>query len=168
MTKRIRAALMTKRITLHPHEWPLHDQRLWQAATQIGAFLEPDGKAANWTDKTRVGVEKHYGLWLGYLASSKNLDPTALPSERISRKTLAGYVTWLEDRGNASTTIASSIRDLNEALRVMEPKADLALLKELSLTLHARQKPVRQKQAKILHPDKMLNIALDYLDQVPS
>ena len=158
---------MTKRITLHPHEWPLHDQRLWQAANESGGFLETDGKAAHWKDKTRLGVEKRYGLWLGYLASSDTLDPTALPSRRISKENLTGYVTWLEDRGNASTTIASSIRDLNESLRVMEPKADLALLKELSLTLHARQKPVRQKQAKILHPDALLSGALDYLDRVP-
>ena len=41
------------------------------------------------------------------------------------------------------------------------------MLTELAVTLHARQKPVRQKQARILHPDRLLSGALAYLDGVP-
>jgi integrase/recombinase XerD len=49
----------------------------------------------------------------------------------------------------------------------MEVDADLTLLSELAITLQARQKPVRQKQARILHPDRLLSGALDFLDGIP-
>ncbi len=159
--------MVKERITLYPTEWPETDQRLWQAANSRGGFLEPDGKAAHWKDKTRKGVVKRYGLWLGYLNKTDQLDPDLSPSERINEKTLSGYVAWLETKGNASTTIASAVRDLVEALRVMEPRADISLLRELNITLHARQEPTRAKHNRIIHPDKILTGSLAYLDKLP-
>ena len=160
--------MMGKRTTLLLSEWPAPDRELWQAANSTGGFLEPDGKAANWREKTRIGVIKRYGLYLGYLASTDRLDPGKSPSDRINEEALSGYVRWLEARGNASTTVSSAIRDLNEALRVMEPNADLGLVKELAITLHARQEPVRAKHTRIMHPDDLLFGALAFLDDVPT
>ena len=148
-------------------EWPQLDQELWRAANGIGGFLEPDGKAAQWKDKTRKGVMKRYSLWLGYLASTDQLDGNNPPSSRISEDLLAGYVEWLEARGNASTTVSSCVRDLKEALRVMEPGANLGLIRELAITLHARQEPVRAKHTRIMHPDVLLSGALAFLDNLP-
>jgi integrase/recombinase XerD len=149
-------------------EWPKLDQELWQVANSTGGFLEPDGKAAHWKDKTRKGVIKRYSLWLGYLASTDQLDPNKFPYERISEETLAGYVEWLEAKGNASTTVSSCVRDLSEAVRVMEPHADRSLIKELVITLHSRQQPVRAKHTKIMHPDTVLSRTLEFLDDIPN
>jgi integrase/recombinase XerD len=159
---------MKTRTALPFLEWPKKDQALWQAANSNGNFLEPDGKAAHWKDKTRKGVMKRYSLWLGYLSSKDLLDPIGVPSERISEETLTGYVRWLEARGNASTTVATTVRDLREALRVMEPSANRDLITELTITLHAREKPVRAKHSKILHPDLLLSGALTFLDKLPN
>ena len=149
-------------------EWPKLDQDLWQAANSTGKFLESDGKAAHWKDKTRKGVVKRYSLWLGYLSSTDQLDPKTSPSDRTCKETLAGYVEWLEARGNASTTVSSCVRDLEEAIRVMEPNADRSLIKELNVTLRAREQPVRAKHARIMHPDDLLSGSLAYLDNVPN
>jgi integrase/recombinase XerD len=149
-------------------EWPKLDQELWQAANSTGKFLEPDGKAAHWKDKTRKGVVKRYGLWLGYLAATDQLDPKISPSDRTCKKTLAGYVEWLEARGNASTTVSSCVRDLEEAIRVMKPHANRSLIKELNVTLRAREQPVRAKHTRIMHPDDLLSGALSYLDDSPN
>jgi integrase/recombinase XerD len=159
--KRMRTALLFT-------EWPELDQDLWQTANSTGKFLEPDGNAAHWKDKTRIGVLKRYSLWLGYLAANDLLTNNSKPSMRISKDTLTGYVKWLEVRGNASTTVSSCIRDLREALRVMEPDADLSLITELTKTLHAREKPIRAKHTKIMHPDELLSGALSFLDDIPS
>lgn len=156
------------RISLIFTEWPSLDQELWLAANRTGGFLESDGKAVHWKDKTRKGVVKRYSLWLGYLAETDQLDPSVSPSERISEETLAGYVHWMEARGNASTTVSSCVRDLAEALRVMEQNADLSLIKELAITLHTREKPVRAKHTRIMHPDALLSGALRFLDDVPN
>ena len=48
-------------------EWPVLDRELWHAATHKGDFLDPDGKAANWSDATRIQVEKGYGKWIFHL-----------------------------------------------------------------------------------------------------
>jgi hypothetical protein len=62
-------------------EWPATDQDLWQAANSTGGFLEPDGRAAHWKNKTRKGVVKRYSLWLGYLSSTDQLEPDKSPSQ---------------------------------------------------------------------------------------
>jgi integrase/recombinase XerD len=147
-------------------EWPKLDQDLWQAANSTGKFLEPDGKAAHWKDKTRKGVVKRYSLWLGYLLTTDQLNLEKPPSVRTSKKALTGYVHWLEAKGNASTTVSSCVRDLEEAIRVMEPHADRSLIKELNVTLRAREEPVRAKHARIMHPDDLLSGALSFLDDI--
>jgi integrase/recombinase XerD len=149
-------------------QWPLGDQSLWNTANITGAFLEADGPAAHWKDKTRKGVIKRYGLWLGFLRSIDKLVLERRPSVRMTEEYLVSYVEWLRDRGNASTTTTSCIRDLREAIRVMEPAADLELLSELTATLHARQSPTRNKHTRIVHPDTLLKGALSYLDSVPT
>ncbi len=156
------------RTSLHMSEWPGRDQELWQAANSTGGFLEPDGKAAHWRDKTRKGVIKRYSLWLGYLTSANLLDPGKAPSDRINEQTLADYVHWLEARGNSSTTVSGCVRDLNEAIRVMEPGADRGVIKDLAAKLHARGEPVRAKHTRIMHPDDLLSGALAFLDDVPN
>ncbi|MBT3401438.1 MAG: hypothetical protein HN420_15780, partial [Rhodospirillaceae bacterium] len=155
------------RTSLYLSEWPRRDRELWRAANRTGGFLEPDGKAARWRDKTRKGVAKRYGLWLGYLASANLLDPGAAPSYRIDEGILADYVHWLEARGNASTTVSCCVRDLNEAIRVMEPNADRNRIKDLAAKLRAREEPVRAKHTRIMHPDDLLSGALAFLDEVP-
>jgi integrase/recombinase XerD len=159
--------MTSKRTALPFIDWPECDQDLWISANSTGKFLEPDGKAAHWKEKTRIGVMKRYSLWLGYLASTDLLNDASKPSARIIKDTLTGYVRWLEARSNASTTISSCVRDLREALRVMEPDSNLSLITELAKTLHAREKPVRAKHTKIMHPDELLSGALSFLDDVP-
>ena len=155
------------RTTLLPAEWPEPDRRRWEAANAKGRCLRADGRAARWKSKTRRGVEKRYGLWLGYLKSAEILVNDDRPSKRASKQNLQGYVAYLQDRGNASTTITSCIRDVREAIRVMEPEADLTLLSMLLATLNARQSPTRHKQARIMHPAEILSGALAFLDAVP-
>ena len=49
----------------------------------------------------------------------------------------------------------------------MEPSANLSLIRELAITLHARQEPVRAKHTRIMHPDDLLSGALAFLDNIP-
>jgi integrase/recombinase XerD len=156
------------RTSLLLSEWPDLDRRLWSDANTKSGFLEPDGRALHWTDKTRRGVEHRYGHWLGYLVTSKLLSSQQAPSSRINEESLAGYIHWLEDKGNASTTVTSCVRDLNEAVRVMEPEADLSIFTDLLATLHSRQSPVRNKHARIVHPGELLSGALAFLDAAPN
>jgi integrase/recombinase XerC len=70
----------------------------------------------------------------------------------MSEATLRAYLAWLKDQGLASQTIASRITDLTEALRVMEPEANLELLRTLCTTLQGQAEPSRNKHARIRAP----------------
>jgi len=147
--------------------WPARDQHLWQAATHKGDFLDPDGKAAHWSDATRIQVEKGYGKWIfhleaeGVLPGNGDVDPM----ERVDKDQLRGYLARLEQQGLASQTIASRITDLAEAIRVMQPKADTSILKQLAITMQQRAAPSRRKHARIKRPQEIWQACLAYMEQ---
>ena len=142
------------RTALSHCDWPDMDKALWAKATQTGDFLEADGKAAHWAAPTKLQVQKGYGKWLYFqnLESDTASSRPQKPSERMSEATLRAYLAWLKDQGLASQTIASRITDLTEALRVMEPQANLDLLRTLCTTLQGQAEPSRNKHARIRAP----------------
>ena len=145
---------VASRTALSLCDWPDMDKALWAKATQTGDFLEADGKAAHWAAPTKHQVQKGYGKWLFFQNMGTDATSSTLqtPSERISEATLRAYLAWLKDQGLASQTIASRITDLAEALRVMEPRANLDLLRTLCTTLQGQAEPSRNKHARIRAP----------------
>ena len=135
-------------------DWPDMDKALWAKATQTGDFLKADGKAAHWAAPTKLQVQKGYGKWLFFqnLEFNTTSSTPQKPSERISEATLRAYLVWLKRQGLASQTIASRITDLTEALRVMEPEANLDLLRTLCTTLQGQAEPSRNKHTRIRAP----------------
>ena len=149
-------------------QWPRGDRALWAAAFVTGDFLTPDGAAAHWATATAKQVQKGYAKWLGYLQLEGLIDGNASPMERVGEETLEGFVRWMESHGLASTTIASRVTDLREALRVMEPAADHSMLYSLISVLRAREAPSRDKHTRIRHPDDLLRGAFKHLDELPN
>lgn len=148
-----------ERTSLPLTDWPDQDGRLWQAATEEGRYFQKAGKASFWAEPTKRQVQKGYAKWLWYVQKRGVLDQLALPSERICEDHLRGYLAELERQGLASVTIASRITDLTEAIRVMEPKADLALLRDLCARLTARAVPSRKKAERIRPPSEIWEAA---------
>lgn len=143
---------VTGRTSLPFDAWPMTDQALWKAARLKGAIFEPDGAAAGWAEATAIQVIKGYGKWLWALEFLGALKQDVTPATRVTEDHLRRYVEVLEGQGLASTSIASRVTDLMEAVRVMEPNADLALLRSLVSTLQQRAKPSRRKASRIRQP----------------
>ncbi len=147
--------------------WPARDQHLWHASTHKGGFLDPDGKAAHWSDATRIQVEKGYGKWIfhleaeGVLAGKGNDDPMG----RVDQDQLRAYLERLKQQGLASQSIASRITDLAEAMRVMQPDADTSILKHLAITMQQRAAPSRRKHARIKPPQEIWQACLTYMER---
>jgi integrase/recombinase XerD len=148
-------------------DWPVLDRELWHAATRKGEFLDPDGKAANWSDATRVQVEKGYSKWIFHLEAEGALaaQDQQRPIERVDKDQLRAYLDRLKAQGLASQTIASRITDLTEAIRVMQPAADTTILRELSATMQQRAVPSRKKHARIKPPQEIWQACLKYMEQ---
>ena len=148
--------------------WPALDQRLWQKASTKGDFLDPDGKGAHWADATKTQVRKGYSKWIFHLNEDGLLphEDETCPADRVSEDRLRSYLKRLHDQGLASTTIASRITDLTEALRVMVPESDISLLKQLAVTTQQRAEPSRKKHARIKSPSEIWQACHDYMDDV--
>ena len=141
-------------------QWPTGDQAAVTAARVKADPLDDPGLAAHWRPKTVHTVMTHYGLWLAYLMESGQLDPSVPPAARAARANLAGYLADLRARGLASITIAGRFRDLREALRVMQPGADLSALDHLTPRLEAVAEPSRAKRLAVVLPVLLLNAAI--------
>lgn len=86
------------------------------------------------------------------------------PVDHLSKDRLRDYVEFLTLKGLKSQSIASRLTDLYEALRVMCPSHDLAMLKHLLKVLNKRAKPSRNKAARIKHPLEIWATALKAMD----
>ena len=148
--------------------WPALDQRLWQKASTKGDFLDPDGKGAHWADATKKQVLKGYSKWIFHLNEDGILpaEDERCPADRVSEERLRSYLKRLQDQGLSSQTIASRITDLSEALRVMVPKSDISLLKQLAVTTQQRAEPSRKKHARIKPPSEIWNASYHYMDSI--
>ena len=149
-------------------QWPELDQQLWRDAISKGDFLEPDGAGAHWADATKIQVQKGYGKWIFHLECEGMLEgPEAqTPSQRLNEYVLRSYIKRLEDQGLASQTIASRITDLVEAIRVMEPKSNLNMLKKLAAHMQLRATPSRKKHGRIKPPGEIWQACLSFMQQL--
>ncbi|WP_417516159.1 hypothetical protein [Minwuia sp.] len=126
-------------------EWPIQDRLVWEAANQRGDLLDDGGLAVRWRPLTRLAIAKAYGRWLTWLDRKGWLPPDTGPAERITRERLRSYIAELLDTVAPATTYRL-IRDLSQAIRVMEPDRDRSLLKLATQRLKSRAKPTRKKR----------------------
>jgi integrase len=95
-----------------------------------------------------------------------HLDPASSPSARATRARLGEYVQYLRARGLAPITIAGCIRDLREAIRVMEPNADLTVLTDLLILLDSAAEPSRNKRLRVVSSGLLYEAAIRELKRL--
>jgi len=93
---------------IKPSHWPPRDQTAWAAAHRPGGLLEDDGLAASWAPATSDIIARGYGTYLAYLAETGDLDPTASPSERVTRPRIESYLAYLRERNHRSCPHSSA------------------------------------------------------------
>lgn len=138
-------------------EWPLADQAAWRMAVHPGNVLDGPGPAASWSPKTLRTVIAAYGRWLAFLDIHDWLDPNCPPADRLNEDRLRAYADKLRAQVQ-SITLRNRIRDLAEALRVMDPAADLRLLRRAAQCLRAQAVPSRPKVARTVELDRLAEL----------
>ena len=148
---------MNKRnLSLKLEEWPTGDRRALEAAFNPGNDLFDDaGLAVKWRPGTRNKVIKSYGAFLHCLGRHGALDVGAMPAVRITRNNIKLFVGDARSRNVASETLASLVRDLREAIRVMCPGAPREDLILASRTLDRIATPSRDQRDQIVAPSTL-------------
>lgn len=148
-------------------QWPSIDQALWTRAFTVAGVFEHAGGGAHWVKSTAAQVKHGYALWLGYLQSMGDLDLARLPCERATKATLIGYISTLRSR-IAPVSVCSRLRDLSEALRVMQPDGERELVTQALRSLERSAKPSRNLRARLVAPSQIYEAGFRLMDQVAS
>jgi hypothetical protein len=126
-------------------EWPTHSVTLKKCAWDSKSSLHNgSGLAHHWRKRTNRGAEQALGLWLDFLIRHDLPWQGLTPIETVTRLALELYIQELQTRETIGSdwTIRNYIRDLGEAIRVMQPDAYRSLLKEAWSELEALCDPV--------------------------
>lgn len=154
------------RMSLRLDEWPESDRQAWVRACAATGFLDKAGRAAGWTEKTRIQVGKDYGRFLFWLKAEGYLASAASPGERLTREHLDGYRAHLASTGMAMTSLLSRVRNLRQAVLAMDETADLRLISTLCSKLRARAEPVRRKEFRVVSSATLVDLTLREYDNI--
>jgi integrase/recombinase XerD len=146
-------------ICLKPADWPVQDQLAWATATREDDLLDEPGLLTHLRPVSLLKLQGAYGRWLWHLTVT---DPALLaspPAARITRDTVARYITELSAR-NASLTVAHRVLDLERAAKAFAPAGDWRWLRKLVNKLFVRARPVRDKRARMRPPRDVFDAGL--------
>jgi hypothetical protein len=148
-----------KRLSLDLASWPEPEQHAWARAIERRPLFGGRALAAGWAPATRAGVVQAYGQWLHFLARQGWLVPGEVLCARVTEHRLAAYIEELRARIKP-ISIASQLRDLGEALRVMDPDGNRGLVLEAAANALANAVPSRDDREKIVGPSEFYDAAL--------
>jgi integrase/recombinase XerD len=152
------------RCCLHVGQWPENDQNLWHKITAPRHVLDEDGgHSASWRTPTRVKNRKSYGRWLSYLVANGDLDVNELPTDRITRDRLKGYVLMLQKQV-APWTVWSYVTCLEQIAMSFAPEENWSWLKKVAAKLKVRRVPTRSKLARMQTASEIAAWAYQRLD----
>lgn len=137
-------------------EWPAADRAAWEAAMRAarGRF-SARGPAAGLAPKTIEKAQEGYGRWLGFLRHEDDLDPDVGPLARLSEARAAAFLDALRALGNRDYTIVGRFLELQSALRIMVPGADVGWLGRPG-GVPLRQRLAMQNRSFRLHHSSLL------------
>lgn len=145
-----------RKLSLKYDAWPAVDRQALKIAFEKGADLFGDaGLAVRWRPATRAKVIKSYGAFLHCLERNGALDEQIAPLDRMTRENILMFVRDMQERAVVSMTIASVMRDLSEAIRVMCPGASCDDLIRASRTLDRRAVPSRDQRDQLVAPSTL-------------
>ena len=155
---------MIPRRVLPFETWPESDRLAWTTARRPSDPFSRAGGAADCSEKNCRQIVKSYGRWLQYLNLAGQLVPEMPPAARVSEVTLLGIVAALRQDDLSSETVYSTLRNLKDMLRVMDPVADLGILKRLVARLDRERTPRRHKPQRIEDPRRLLRAGLEFIE----
>jgi hypothetical protein len=150
-----------RRVERLVQSWPTQDQIAWGAATAPADPFSNGGGASLWKPRTRLTVAQAYSGWLASLGA-QGLRHEDKPAARVTPDRVKAYFTGLRVKV-APMTAAGRIRDLAEALRVMEPGHDFAWLRRIARKLAANAPAVRKKFATTLPLSTLYELGLSMI-----
>ena len=142
--------------------WPLEDQRCWEAAFKSGDFLDEADAGALLAEPTRVDLKAAYSRFLGFLVTYSP-DLLGMPTAaRVDRETIAKYVEHLR-QSRADTSIAIELHHLRLALRIICQTTEWGWLLIITKRIVAQAKHKPQKHH-LVTSERLYALGIELMD----
>jgi integrase len=105
-------------------------------------------------ERTQTSLSNAYGRWLGFLANSQPVALAESTAARVTRDRIKAFADHLAETNRASS-IASQLRHLRGALRLLEPNSDWEWLLIIAKRIAAGAEP-RSKRDRLRTSDELL------------
>lgn len=116
-------------------QWPKRHRKAFEAArTTPDSASSCEGRAAHWRPDTCLSVKFAWGLLLGYDRRCGQLQDDRAPGTVLPEE-LEGFIRDLLARGVRYSTVATYVRHLAEAVRVMLPGAEYKFIATAAIEL---------------------------------
>lgn len=155
-----------RRRCLDVEDWPEPDRRLWKTAkaSRRGRFAAR-GLASRLAPATLEKTEEGYGRLLGFLDHRGWLDREVGPLDRLNEDRAAAYFDELVALGNRYYTIVGRFQELQTALRIMEPKAQVAWLSRPGGVPLRHRMAMEKRSFEVYHSATLYAWGFDMLEQ---
>jgi hypothetical protein len=126
--------------------WPKADQSAWTAGQAPTDPFDDMVYGNQLCAETLEKVRKGYGRWLDFLDATGWLDPDQPALARITRGRLISYLRALKAAGNADNTIIGRVIELEMAMKIMAPGADVSWIRRpTGVTVYASLPKARRQ-----------------------
>lgn len=128
-------------------DWPAADQAAWtRLFGQRKGLFDGGGEGLTLSPRTVKLYKRGYGIWLGHLGHSGQMDPTEPPALRATPSRLDAWIVGMQHAGRMESTVRLYLTVLHAVLRLMAPTADVAFILKprgvpLSTLMPSRPKP---------------------------
>ncbi len=148
---------------LHLPEWPERDRTAWERRFVRVDVFDYENPAASWSQEFRRLIAVSYGRWLAYLDEQGELDGDAAPGVRATPEAVAGFIRRLETEVKPST-LRTYIKDLANALQVMEPGRDWRWLRKTVSGIWRASRPARNTAA-VISADRLYVLGFELMEK---
>jgi integrase len=143
-------------------QWPIEDQRLWEAAFQAGDLFDENGPGTHLAAATRQLRLESYGRFLGFLSAKHPRLMTLPAKERIDLRMAAEYVAWRR-RSCSELSLAADLGSLRGTLKLLCPNTDWSWLQSIANRLAAATPPSARKH-NLVTSDRLYAIGVELMD----
>jgi integrase/recombinase XerD len=150
------------RLTIPPSEWPYGHVQQWQYARQPANPFSKPNPAAGWGPNRCRKLEDAWGMYLGFLARKKLLDPMLRPAFCVTQPLVEEYISELCLRV-VPVTSAMYISYLSVMIEALEPAGDWQWLRDIGQYLKITAAPARDKRKLVVPARDLYELGVELM-----
>lgn len=155
---------VSEKLRLPLEDWPLADRQAWMVAQESGDIFGTTGRAAHWSNASKINLVGRYGRWLAWCLGNHSHVASKPPGVRVTRERVQEYVDQLNSSIRSDVTVHVYIRSLLTAMLMFAPDTDWHWLQVVETNLRKSMKPAVDKRHQVRPSRDLFAYGLHLMD----